>query len=409
MNESHYFTNQKIFASRINESLNNLTRSLTYKIVLTSEKSYLSPVIDLSSASVKSSTNRIESAVGQENRFGRRDQVIEFYPVYQFQLVDNGSTQIQSGQTIQGYNTKATGTIASVVGNVVYVRVKTTQFFERGERVILGNQQGLTEVVDGVTLPKVKIDSNPSQVFVTIADASTIIARNPSSILQTYDNIITGKTVIWNNKTQELIVRTDIQPIIDDFNSRIIDNAVFNRNAVVTDQIADIFRVGDFVKYPNQPDAEATYWEIGKVSYRSGIDYVSDNTSKNSSAVAKYVTKEVSISNPATSIDVRLTANVKDVQNVQVLYRYKKASSQENFEDIDWIYFNQSGEPYTLEIATSENSISSTTEKQSSYQEFKYSVANLPEFSSFAVKIVMKSVDPAYVPKIQDIRAVASF
>ena len=409
MNESHYFTNQKIFASRINESLNNLTRSLTYKIVLTSEKSYLSPVIDLSSASVKSSTNRIESAVGQENRFGRRDQVIEFYPVYQFQLVDNGSTQIQSGQTIQGYNTKATGTIARVVGNVVYVRVKTTQFFERGERVILGNQQGLTEVVDGVTLPKVKIDSNPSQVFVTIADASTIIARNPSSILQTYDNIITGKTVIWNNKTQELIVRTDIQPIIDDFNSRIIDNAVFNRNAVVTDKIADIFRVGDFVKYPNQPDAEATYWEIGKVSYRSGIDYVSDNTSKNSSAVAKYVTKEVSISNPATSIDVRLTANVKDVQNVQVLYRYKKASSQENFEDIDWIYFNQSGEPDTLEIATSENSISSTTEKQSSYQEFKYSVANLPEFSSFAVKIVMKSVDPAYVPKIQDISAVASF
>ena len=409
LNESHYFTNQKIFASRINESLNNLTRSLTYKIVLTSEKSYLSPVIDLSSASVKSSTNRIESAVGQENRFGRRDQVIEFYPVYQFQLVDNGSTQIQSGQTIQGYNTKATGTIASVVGNVVYVRVKTTQFFERGERVILGNQQGLTEVVDGVTLPKVKIDSNPSQVFVTIADASTIIARNPSSILQTYDNIITGKTVIWNNKTQELIVRTDIQPIIDDFNSRIIDNAVFNRNAVVTDQIADIFRVGDFVKYPNQPDAEATYWEIGKVSYRSGIDYVSDNTSKNSSAVAKYVTKEVSISNPATSIDVRLTANVKDVQNVQVLYRYKKASSQENFEDIDWIYFNQSGEPDTLEIATSENSISSTTEKQSSYQEFKYSASNLPEFSSFAVKIVMKSVDPAYVPKIQDIRAVASF
>jgi hypothetical protein len=54
-----------------------------------------------------------------------------------------------------------------------------------------------------------------------------------------------------------------------------------------------------------------------------------------------------------------------------------------------------------LEIASSENSISGTVEKQSSYQEFKYSVANLPEFSSFAVKIVMKSVDPAYVPKFK--------
>jgi len=39
----------------------------------------------------------------------------------------------------------------------------------------------------------------------------------------------------------------------------------------------------------------------------------------------------------------------------------------------------------------------------------KFSVSDLPEFSSFAVKVVMKSVDPAYVPKIQDIRAVASF
>ena len=409
LNEPHYFTNQKVVASRINETLNNLTRSLTYKVVLTSEKSYLSPIVDLSSSSVKMVSNRVENAAGKENRFGRRDQTIEFYPVYQFQLVGNGATQIQSNQTIQGYNTKATGTIARVSGNVVWVRVKTSQFFERGERVTLGNQLGLTEVVNGVTVPKVSIDSNPAQVFVTIPDASTVTARNPSVILETYDNIITGKTVIWNNKTQELVVRVDVQPINDDFDSRIIDNAIYNRNADVADQISDIFRVGDFIKYPNQPDNEASYWEIGKVSYQNGIDYVSENTSKNSSSVAKYVTKEVSINNPATSIDVRLTANVKDINNVQVLYRYKKASSQENFEDIDWIYFNEFGEPDVLEIASSENTISAVTEKQSSYQEFKYSIANLPEFSSFAVKIVMKSVDPAYVPKIQDIRAVASF
>jgi len=400
INEPHYFTNQKIISSEINETLNDIDRSLTYKMILTSKKSYLSPIIDLSSASVKIKTNRIENAFGKENRFGRRDQVIEFYPVYQFELTGNGTTQIQSNQTIQGETTKAVGTIARVSGSVVYVRVKTTQFFEIGEKVILGNQLSLTQTT---------INSNPAQVFVNIADASTIVARNPSSILQTYDNIITGKTVIWNNQTQELIVRNDVQPISDNFTARIIDSPLFNRNATVINQIKDIFRVGDLIKYPNQPDAEASYLEVGKLTYRNGIDFVSDDTSKNSSSIAKYVTKEVSINNPATSIDVRLTANLKDVQNIEVLYRYKKASSQENFEDIDWIYFNKDGEPDILEIATSENTISSVTEKQSSYQEFKYSVSNLPEFSSFAVKIVMKSVDPAYVPKIQDIRAVASF
>jgi len=149
--------------------------------------------------------------------------------------------------------------------------------------------------------------------------------------------------------------------------------------------------------------------EIARIEYTNGLNYVPENTSKNSSSIAKYITKEIVINNPAVSIDVHLTANTKDISNIEVLYKYKRASSQENLDDIDWIYFNGNGQPDNAEIATPENSISSIVEKQSSYQDLKYSVSDLPEFSSFAIKIVMKSVDPAYVPKIQDIRAVASF
>ena len=400
LNEPHYFTNQKFVASKINETLNSLTESLTYKMLLSSTKSYLSPIIDLSSATVKTSSNRIENATGQEGRYGRKDQIIKFYPVYTFQLAGNGGTQIQADQSIVGSTTKTTGTIARVNGNVVYVRVKTSQFFQKGETVTLGNQSTLT----GVT-----VDSNPSQIFFSIDQASTIVARNPSIILETYDNIITGKTTIWNSQTQQLTLKVDVQPINDDFTGRIIDNVLYNRNSVTTDQIADIFRVGDFVKYPTQTDEEASYLEVGSVTYESGIDFVSEDTSKNSASIAKYVTKEVSIQSPASAIDVHLLVNVKDISNLQVLYRFKKASSQENFEDIDWEYFNEDGTPDSFEIATSENSISSIVEKQSSYQDLKYSVADLPEFSSFAVKVIMRGVDPSFVPKIQDIRAVASF
>ena len=92
-----------------------------------------------------------------------------------------------------------------------------------------------------------------------------------------------------------------------------------------------------------------------------------------------------------------------------MFYKFKKASSQENFEDIDWIFFNENGEPDVFEIASSENTISGVVERQSSYQDLKYSVSDLPEYSSFAVKIVMTGDDPSYVPKIQDIRAVAAF
>ena len=400
LNEPHYFTNQKLVASDINETLNNISSSLTYKLKLSSTSSNLSPIIDLSSASVKTVSNRVENASGTENRFGRRDQVIEFYPLYQFELAGNAGTELQANQTIQGRTSKTSGTVARVDGQVVYVRVKTSQFFQKGEFVDLGNQASLTNV---------SVDSNPVQVFASIDDGATIVARNPSSLNETYDNIITGKTVIWNSQTQELTVRVDTNPINDSYTDRIIDSAFYNRNAVTSDQLADIFRVGDFIKYPNQPDEENNYLEVGKVTYTNGVDFVPENTSKNSSSVAKYVTKEVVIGNPGTSIDVHLTANVKDIANIQVLYKFKKASSQENFEDIDWVFFNETGLPDTLELATTENSISGIVEKQSSYQDLKYSVSELEEFSSFAIKIVMTTVDPSFVPKIQDIRAVASF
>ena len=134
-----------------------MSESLVYKMTLQSTVSHLSPIIDLSSATVKTVTNRIENANGQEDRFGRRDQVIEFYPVYQFNLAGNGGTELQADQTIKGLTTKTTGTIARVNGNVVYVRVKTSQFFQKGETVTLGNQLGLNNV---------SVDSNPTQVLV---------------------------------------------------------------------------------------------------------------------------------------------------------------------------------------------------------------------------------------------------
>ena len=135
---------------------------------------------------------------------------------------------------------------------------------------------------------------------------------------ETYDNVITGKATIWNTQTQQLTLRVDVNPINDSFTDRIIDSALYNRNAVTGDQLPDIFRVGDFIKYPTQPDEENAYLEVGKVLYTDGLDFVAEDTSKNGSAIAKYVTKEVTITNPATAIDVHLLANVKDLSLIHI-------------------------------------------------------------------------------------------
>jgi len=414
LNEPHYFDNQKVIASEINETLNNVTRSLTYKMELSSTSSHLSPVIDLSSASVKTVSNRIENAGGQENRYGRRNQILEFYPVYSFSLSTvTPDVTYQNNQSVKGKTSGASGTVAKVDGNNVWIKVKTKQGFTTGEEL------EMTQFTSVSNAPTITVGSSPSLVTPIInsstqsaaGESITIVARNPveSKILNTYDNRITGKSVIWNRTTRQLTLRTDIQPINDDYTGRIIDNVLFNRANVETDQIADIFRVGDIISYPNQPDDEAFFMEVAKVTYSNGVDFVAEDTSKNSSSVAKYVTKEIYITNPATAIDVHLLANVKNIANIEVLYKYKRASSQENFEDAEWFYFNDNGQPDSLEIASAENTISSIVEKQSAYQDLKYSVSGLPEFSSFAIKVVMKGVDPAYVPKVQDIRAVAAF
>jgi hypothetical protein len=409
LNEIHYFDNQKVIASPINETLNNLDRSLTYKMILSSNVSYLSPVVDISSASLKMTTNRIENANGKENRYGRRDQVLEFYPVYRFTLSSTQpGTTYANNQSINGKTSQASGTISKVDGNAVWVKLKTKQGFISGEGVEL--TQGLSNItVSSSSSLVIPIINSSTQS--AAGESITIVARNPleSKILEKYTNKITGKSIIWNRSTGELTVRNDLQPINDDYTSRIIDNILFSRNNTTSDQQSDIFRVGDIISYPNQPNDEAFFMEVSKVSYTNGVDFVAEDTSKNSSSVAKYVTKEVYINNPGTAINVHLLANVKDISNIEILYKYKRASSQENFDDSEWFYFNETGEPDSLEIATSENSISSIVEKQSSYQDLKYSVSDLPEFSSFAIKIVMKGVDPAYVPKIQDIRAVAAY
>ena len=426
LNEDFFFINQKVIASRINESVNNIDRSLTYKINLTSTVSHLSPIIDLSKASIKTISNRVENPNGQEDRFGRRDQILEFYPVYQFTVenthtpssVGSGNpttinapgTSVATLQTITGVTSNASGYIVKVVGSELTVNLKTTNVFQPGETLKFGDQTylndtGTEKVAVAVTNDILeKVPNFPKTVAI-----SKITARSSEGFANTYDNKIDAAIVLWDSKAGKLSVTNNKQPIDNDYTSVANSNTALTRNANVDSQGADIFRVGDFISYTGQDANEVAFIQVSNVSYTDGVDYISDVKSKDSSSIAKYVTKEVVINNPATGINVKITANTSDINNIGILYRIKKSSSQENFDDIEWVYFNSTGVPDVDVIATSENSVSGITEKQSSYQELTYSVEDLPEFSSFAVKIIMKSSNPAFVPKIQDLRAVASY
>ena len=122
LNEDFFFINQKVIASTINESVNNLERSLTYKLDLSSTVDHLSPLVDLSRASLKTISNRVEYPLGKEDRFGRRDQILEFYPVYKFTVTNthSGTTITTPGTNVQGVDT-LTGVASNASGKIVKV------------------------------------------------------------------------------------------------------------------------------------------------------------------------------------------------------------------------------------------------------------------------------------------------
>lgn len=406
LNEEHFFINQKVIVSDINKIINNIDNSLTYKIELSSNASYLSPVIDIASSSIKTSSSRVENAKGKEDRYGKRYQKLSFYPIYSFPITGNGDNDISLNQTIEGLTSKAKGRVVKYDSGTLFVKLTSINSFQNRETLEFS-----TDSQSGGSLEQetVSINGNISQQIPNFTVGETVTSISGSDSEVKYTNKISGEIVYWNFQYNELIVENNKQPINNNYTSKITIGSDYARSSTSIDQSSDIFRVGDFV-YKNNLDAlDSQFIEVSSMSFENGVDYISESESKNSSSVAKYVTKEISINDSATSMDVRLTVNVKDVENVKVFYKIKTSSSQENFEDIVWIPFNINGNPDTNEIASASNSISGEFENQESYQELKYSASNLTEFSSFGVKIVLKTDNPVYVPKIQDLRAVASY
>ena len=401
--EEHFFTNQKVISSRINQTMNGLSHSLKYKFVLSSTNSALSPVIDLRTSTVKTASNRIENATGFENRYGKRDQIITFLPLYTLNVAVNGTNagEVDVNKTLIGQTSKAEGLITEYSNNEATIRLRTTTPFQQGEALTLVDEAGGTVSGVGITITSI------SEINFSFSVGSNVIAYNPQDSTVSYANKINGKVILWDPEDKVLILENSYQPINNNYTSSTNAADAYGRQATNSEQQPDIFRTGDVVL--STGDDTPTFIEINSIDYTTGIDYVPETDASNSSSVAKYVTKEVFINNAGSSIDVRSTMNITDVENVKIYYKIRQSSSSANFEDINWVPFNVNGNPDNDNLATPSNSISGQFEKQEDYQELTYSASNLPEFTSFAIKVIMKTDNPSYVPKIQDLRAVASY
>ena len=402
LNEEHFFINQKVITSDINAVINGIDESIKYKLKLSSTNSAVSPIVDLRTSSVKTASNRTENAKGYEDRFGKRDQKLTFLPLYDISVNVNGvnAGAIEPGTVLIGLSSQAEGFITEYDSGIARIRLRTITEYQNSETLSLIATNGVK--VEDITITV----TNITKVSYDFSVGSTLIAYNQQDIDVDYANRITGEIQLWDPEENLLVVETAFQPINNDYTAVAADNAAYTRALLASNQQPDIFRSGDVIKTTAGTEV---FLEIDEVTSTTGIDYVPETDSSDSSSVAKYTTKEISINNPGTSISVKSTVNVPDVDNIKLYYKIKESSSAINFQDTNWIPFNDDGNPDFEILASATNSISGQFEKQTDYQELSYSVSDLSEFTSFSIKIVMRSDNPAYVPKVQDLRAVASF
>ena len=127
-------------------------------------------------------------------------------------------------------------------------------------------------------------------------------------------------------------------------------------------------------------------------------DFVEEPTNQGGSAGSKYITRPILLENPATSLDVRLSANIRSSGAVKMYYRTTSAEDVRLLNDVAWVAFNTDGSTDTVVPPVKDNE---------TFKEQQYSDTGIPGFTAFALKIVMTGTNSSYPPIIKDMRGIA--
>ena len=126
--------------------------------------------------------------------------------------------------------------------------------------------------------------------------------------------------------------------------------------------------------------------------------FIADTAKSGGSSPAKYITRPIQLANEATAIDVRISAYIPGTSEVEMYFRLSNSDDSRNLKDTIWTPFNTDGSPDKA-IAPIDDDIT--------FREYQYSVTDLPKFTSFQIKLVMKGTVSSYPPRVKDLRGIA--
>ena len=145
-------------------------------------------------------------------------------------------------------------------------------------------------------------------------------------------------------------------------------------------------------------------------------DYASDrrvNSIDQDPSAAIYLSKVVNLEKSADGLKVMFDAYRHSTNDIRVLYRIFRIDAPPQYQLFELFpgFENLDSNGNVIDPAKSNGKpdrriLASSTEED--YKEYEFNAKNLPQFNGFQIKIVMSGTNFAYVPKIRDLRAIAS-
>jgi len=170
-------------------------------------------------------------------------------------------------------------------------------------------------------------------------------------------------------------------------------------------------------------DTQNATFVLGRNKTNKPIDdYVTDSRSNQDEGDphgAVFVTKAVSLSQPASSLKVIIAAHREETADFRVFYKLYKADSMEieqkfvpfpgydNMFDTDGDGFGDRVKDPNKNNGRADAFVPPNGEGEDDFSEYQFSVDNLDQFTAFAIKVVMSSTNESAPVRLRDFRAIA--
>ena len=139
-------------------------------------------------------------------------------------------------------------------------------------------------------------------------------------------------------------------------------------------------------------------------------------TFKEDPTACQYVSKEITLENPASSIKVILSAHINEGAEVRALYSINNTAGVEpvfnlfpgypNLDNLGRIIDSQENTGLSDRLVTKSN-IEQFDNFGLDFKEYTFTMDNLPTFNNYRIKLLLTSNSQAFVPMVRDLRVIA--